>query len=228
MYENGSCEHAGSYVVRFEIIAKCVIISTMKPKHSFVVRSIRSVVRDHEDLPALHAGFLVFSFLAAALFRLGFFALLIIVRMVLDIVKEREVFHRSWGKTAESVVRSSLPDISLLTFGFAFAMLLHPLLPPVSFATGFTLAVFTLSRGMGVTLPKLKILFDLLRVFFHMESYLGAKNTVVGKPLVFAERVSLLLLISSLAALILLPFMLQMSVSEYLSLLLAQCVPWRM
>jgi uncharacterized membrane protein len=123
----------------------------MKQQHSFVTRSIRTVVRDHEDLPAIHAGFLVFSFLAAALFRLGFFGILIVVRMLLDIVKGRDIERRSWLATMEGVIRGSLTDISLLACGLGIALLFHPSLIASASVAGLPLAIFTVSRGIGVT-----------------------------------------------------------------------------
>ncbi len=200
----------------------------MKQQHSFVTRTLRSVVRDHEDLPAIHAGILVLSFLVSAMFRLGFFGMLIAVRMMADLVKGREVERRKWFGTLEGVLRGSLTDVSLLAFGFALAMVFHPALLPSTTVADLPLAIFTLTRGIGMTLPKLKILIDFLHVFFHLEQYMLTKNRSIGKSLTFPERASILLLVSSIALLAVLPVFLPIAWGDYVSLFLAECVPWRM
>ncbi len=200
----------------------------MKQNASFVTRSIRAVVQDHDDLPAIHAGFLVLSFLLAAMFRLGFFAMLIAVRVVLDVLKEREVHRRGWAGTLEGVVRAHLIDGSLLLFAWALAMVLHPDILLGSAVGGLPLAIFTVTRGIGVTLPKMKILTDFLHVFFHMESYLREKNRLIGRGLVFSEKCAIVLLGFSLSVLLLLPLIPLISWQEYVRLLLSEAAPWRM
>ena len=59
---------------------------------STAIRHLRIFAHEHDDIPAFHAAYLVGTFLAAAIFNLGFFLLLIIGHMCLDVVKYRD-FH---------------------------------------------------------------------------------------------------------------------------------------
>jgi hypothetical protein len=200
----------------------------MRQRTPFVTRSLRAVVHDHEDLPAIHAGFLVLSFLLAAMFRLGFFALLIAVRILLDLLKEREVFRRRWLAAFEGAIRASWTDLSLLALGLTLAMVFHPAFMSTAAVGGLPAAIFTLSRGLGMTLPKFKILLNELHVFFHLESYLHAKNVRIGTSLSFGERVATLLLGVSLLMLLTLPFVLPVSWQDYGTMVLKEMIPWRL
>ena len=56
-----------------------------------VATRLRTFAWVHDELPAFHAAYLVLTFLTAALFNFGVFALLIAAHMMLDFVKYREV-----------------------------------------------------------------------------------------------------------------------------------------
>jgi hypothetical protein len=193
---------------------------------SFNIRSLRSFAHQHDDLPAFHAAYLVLTLLAAALFNLGFFALLIALHMLLDVFKYRDVHHYSWKRTVEGMVRESIVDISLLLMGLAVAVYLHPSLPLFVGVQGVMLAEITVLRAVGVISPKLKILYDFLKVVAHIDLYLHHVHPRLGKGASMIEYVALLSLFVSLGLLVIAPLILLVDPAKYLSILFEELIPW--
>ncbi len=198
----------------------------MKPSNAFTFRSIRNFAHEHDDLPAFHAAYLVLTFLAAALFNLGFFAVLIVLHMALDVYKYRDVHRLSWKKTIEGMLRESLLDLSLLCMGMTVAVYLHPALPLYAGVQGLVLAEITLVRAVGVVTPKLKILYDFLKILAHIDHYLGKKHVRLGKNVSTIELVSLFSLCVSVGMLIAAPALLSVDAAQYLSIMLDEMIPW--
>ena len=198
----------------------------MKTTSSFSLRSLRSFADQHDDLPAFHAAYLVLTLLAAALFNLGFFAALIVLHMALDVFKYRDVHQMSWKKTVEGMFRESIVDISLLVMGLAVAVYLHPSLPLFIGVRGIMLAEITLLRAVGVISPKLKILYDFLRIVAHIELYVQHLHPRLGKPLSTVEYVAVLGVLVSLGLLIIAPIILLIEPAQYGSMLVKELMPW--
>lgn len=192
----------------------------------FTLRSIRSFAHQHDDLPAFHAAYLVLTLLAAALFNLGFFALLIVMHMMLDVFKYRDVHGYSWSKTIEGVIRESIIDVSLLLMGLTIAVYLHPSLALFTGLKGILLAEITILRAIGVISPKLKILYDFLKIFAHVDLYIRRVHPRLGKEAVFIEYVAMLSLLVSIGLLFIAPIVLLLDPAEYLTILLGELVPW--
>lgn len=193
---------------------------------AFSLRSIRSFAYQHDDLPAFHAAYLVLTLLAAALFNLGFFAVLIVLHMLLDLFKYRDVHGFSWGKTVEGVIRESIVDVSLLLMGLAVAVYLHPSLPLFAGVQGLMLAEITLLRAVGVITPKLKILYDFLKIASHVELYVRHVHPRFGKGASTVEYVATLSLLVSLGLLFIAPMILLVDPAQYVSILLGELIPW--
>ncbi len=198
----------------------------MKSTNAFSLRSIRTFAHQHDDLPAFHAAYLVLTFLAAALFNLGFFAVLIVLHMALDIFKYRDVHRLGWRKTLEGMVRESIIDIALLLMGLTVAVYLHPSLPAYAGIQGLMLAEITLLRAVGVITPKLKILYDFLKVLAHVDRYLQKKHPRLGKNVSSIELVSLFSLCVTVGMLIAAPALLSIDSFQYLSIVLDEMIPW--
>jgi hypothetical protein len=198
----------------------------MKTSNAFTFRSLRSFAHQHDDLPAFHAAYLVLTFLAAALFNLGFFALLIVCHLMLDVYKYRDVHHLNWKKTLEGMFRESLLDITLLCMGVTVAVYLHPSLPLYAGIQGLMLAEVTLLRAVGVVTPKLKILYDFLKILAHVDLYLSKKHVRLGKNVSALELVSLFSLCVSAGLLIAAPVLLSVDAAQYLSIILDEMIPW--
>ncbi len=135
------------------------------------IAALRSFAHAHDDLPAFHAAYIALALLAAALFNLGAFALLVLGHMALDVFKYREVHGFSWRLTAVGVLRESLVDITLLAIGFVSAVYLHHSVGIAS-VSGLLRAELTVLRMIGTLLPKAKILHDILKVIAHLHQYL--------------------------------------------------------
>lgn len=194
--------------------------------HSFDIRYLRTFADQHDDLPAFHAAYLVLTLLAAALFNLGFFAALIALHMALDLFKYRDVHHYSWKKTIEGMVRESIIDVSLLSMGLAVSVYLHPSLPLFAGVKGLMLAEITLLRAVGVITPKLKILYDFLKIVAHVDLYLKHVHPRMGKNASMVEYVAMLSLCVSVGLLFIAPIVLMIDPAQYLSILLEEMIPW--
>ena len=195
---------------------------------AFSVRSIRIFAREHDDLPAFHAAFLVLTFLAAAMLNLGFFALLIALHMVLDVVKYRDVHRLNWFKTAEGVLRESIVDVTLLSFGLVVSVYLHPSLTGLIGIKGLMLAELTVVRGVGVVAPKLKILYDSLKILYHLEVYLDRIHPRLGEKLSPVDYACAFSLTVTIGLLIIAPLALGLSTQEYFLILLEEGIPWKL
>jgi hypothetical protein len=199
----------------------------MKAKNPpFSLRSLRAFAGQHDDLPAFHAAYLVLTLLAAALFNLGFFAALIVLHMALDIFKYRDVHGYSWRKTAEGMVRESIVDISLLSMGLAVTVYLHPSVPLFAGVQGIMLAEITLLRAIGVITPKLKILYDFLKVIAHIDVYLRHLHPRLGKRPSIIEYVATLSLFVAIGLLLIAPLILLIDPAQYSRILVDEMIPW--
>jgi len=132
---------------------------------------IHRFAHKHDDLPAFHAGYLVLTLLAAAMFNLGVFGFLILGHMALDYVKYREYHGYGWKLTFEGMIRESVMDIALLSIGLVFSVYLHHSIafPGIS---GVMRAELTIVRLFGTIIPKIKILHNFLKVVAHIRHYL--------------------------------------------------------
>lgn len=190
------------------------------------IRSLRSFAHEHDNLPAFHAAYLAMTFLAAALFNLGFFAVLIVFHMVLDVFKYREVQGLNWKRTAEGVARESIVEVALLLMGLVVAVYLHPTLTGLVGIKGLMLAEITILHGIGVMTPKLKILYDMLKILANVDLYLQRLHPRFGKKLSMIETVSCISICVSLGMLIIAPILLMLSNAQYLYILMDELAPW--
>ena len=132
---------------------------------------VRHFAYEHDEIPAFHAAYLILAFLAAGLFNLGAFGLIILVHMALDVFKYRFKHGFSWRLTCEGVVRESLVDVTLLAVGLVFAVYLHHSVG-VSSVAGLMRAEASLIRFVAMLLPKMKILHHFLKIIAHLHHYL--------------------------------------------------------
>lgn len=190
--------------------------------------SIRSFAHNHDNLPAFHAAYLVLTFLAAAMLNIGFFAVIILGHMALDIFKYREVHQLSWKRTIEGTIRESIVDCTLLLFGLVIAVYLHPSLTGLAGIKGMMLAELTIVRGIGVMTPKLKILFELLKILSDVDHYLMRLHPRFGKHLTMVEYVCSFSICISLGMLIIAPILLMLTNQHYAMILLSELIPWKL
>lgn len=195
---------------------------------TFSTRSLRAFAHEHDDLPAFHAAYLVLTFLAAAMLNLGFFALLILAHMGLDIFKYREVHGFKWKRTVEGVVRESLVDLCLFCMGLVVAVYLHPSLTGLAGIKGLMLAEITILHGIGVITPKLKIMYDMLKILAHLDHYLQRLHPRFGRHVALVEYVSGFGICIAIGMLLLAPILLMFDGAQYVWILMDELVPWKL
>ncbi len=200
----------------------------MKQTHAFSLRSLRLFAHQHDSLPAFHAAFLVLSFLAAAILNLGFFGVLILVHMALDIVKYREVHGLDWRKTTEGVIRESIVDLTLFMMGLVVAVYLHPSLTGMIGIKGLMLAEITVLRGIGIMTPKLKILYDMLKILSDIDHYLSRLHPKFGKNVSMIEYVCTFSLFVATGMILIAPVLLMLDGAEFMRILLSELTPWHL
>ena len=83
-----------------------------------ILHAFGTFARGHDDIPAFHAGYLLLTFLAAALFNLGICAIFVCGHMSLDLYKYRDVHHYTWMQTVRATMLESLVDLMLLALLF--------------------------------------------------------------------------------------------------------------
>jgi len=127
-----------------------------------VSHAFRQFVQHHDNLPAFHAGYLLLTFIAASMLSVGFFALLIVLHMAMDIAKYRA---RSHG--ARAAFEESLPDLALLSVALTAGLYLHESLAIVAGLSGLLRAELLIMRGLAVVLPKFLVALNVERVAFH-------------------------------------------------------------
>lgn len=198
-----------------------------KNSSAFSMRQVRAFAHQHDDLPAFHAAYLVLTVLAAALFNLGLFALIILAHMGLDIFKYREVHGLSWKRTVEGVVRESMIDVTLFLMGLVVAVYLHPSVTGLAGIKGMMLAEVTVLRGVGLLAPKLKILYEAIKILSDIDRYLSRMHRKLGKRAGMIEYVCSLSILITVGMLLLAPILLMLTGPDYAFILMDELTPWK-
>ncbi|MDD5055234.1 MAG: hypothetical protein PHZ00_03105 [Candidatus Peribacteraceae bacterium] len=155
-----------------------------------VLHRFRIFAHQHDDVPAFHATFLVCTVLAAALFNLGFFLLLIIAHMALDFVKYRDVHHFNLRMTFKGMLLESIVDIALFLFSLTVGIYLsHAYF--MTALSGLLRSEMTILRAFGTIVPKVRILENLACVLFNLQSYLHSIHPNLQVPLTRIQHWSL-------------------------------------
>lgn len=189
------------------------------------LNAMRGFIHTHDDVPAFHAAYFVLTALAAAMFNLGVFGLLVLLHLGMDIVKYREVHGFTWLRTVRATFRESLLDCTLLILGLSFAVYLHHSLEHIAALSGMARMEVTLIRAAALFGTKLKILADVLGVFLHLEHYMALRNPQLAKPFSGLEKLCLLTVASCLLLLVSASSVLDIDVSALGGILLHELVP---
>ncbi|MDD3897230.1 MAG: hypothetical protein PHU04_05355 [Candidatus Peribacteraceae bacterium] len=131
----------------------------------------RALAHEHDSLPAFHAAYLVLILLAAAFFSLGFFALLILGHMSLDLVKYRDFHGFSWRQTCAAAFHENLMDVALLCIALVFSVYLHHSVGLIG-VSGLLRTGATFLWAAGTIGPKFAILENALRMVARFQYYL--------------------------------------------------------
>ena len=188
---------------------------------------LRTFAHRHDDLPAFHAGYLILTLLAAAMFSLGAFGLLIVAHMTLDLVKYREYHGYGWKLTMKGIVRESLMDITLLMIGMVFSVFLHH---SVAFPglSGIMRTEIMVIRLFGTLIPKIKILHNFLKVVAHIRHYLDHAHPHLRDHWSTVDRVCFWALGFSVFLIVFSAPILRVSYSVVFEILREEMIPWVM
>lgn len=166
---------------------------------------LRIFAHEHDDVPAFHAAYLVATFLVAAIFSLGYFAILIAMHMALDYVKYRDYFHFSYRVTVKAMLLESIVDIALFFVSLTFSVYLSNGLA-LSLVSGMFRSGLTVVKAFGTLVPKIQIVEHLLSVTVNMHQYLYTPHSDIRRPLSKVHKISVatigitvLLLLGSIA-----------------------------
>lgn len=140
---------------------------------------LRNFAHQHDDVPAFHATYLVCTVLAAALFNLGFFLVLILGHMSLDFVKYREVHHCNYRMTFKGMLLESIVDIALLLLSLTVGIYLSHAYA-LTALSGLLRSELTILRAVGTIVPKVRILENIARILCNFQSYIHTKHPDLG------------------------------------------------
>lgn len=194
---------------------------------STLLGTLRQFAHTHDDLPAFHAAYLVLTFLIAAMFNMGAFAVLIIAHVSLDVVKYREVHRYPWRAVFEGALRESLVDLVLFFLGLTFAVYLHHSLVGIASLSGLARADVTLIRAFATFVPKFEILHHFLTVVSHVRHYLYSIHSRMGYPWSSVEYLCFFSLALSMILLLGAPFILHLDMEGMERILVDELIPWR-
>lgn len=194
---------------------------------SYTLTRLRLLLRVREEMPALHASFLLLTFIAAALLNLGFFAVLVFLHMMVDAVKYREVHRYSWTQTLRATLIESLVDLMLLSLGTFAAIYLHRDAGIV--ATSSVLSVKAIiARAAMLYIPRVEILSHTVHIASNLRRHVRDATTKRNAMLTRGQRLSLFALLFCTLMILWAPFILPLSDQSLVQVLADQWVPWRL
>lgn len=168
---------------------------------SFPAQRFRAFLHNHDELPAFQAGFIVFTFLAAAFFNLGFFFLLILVHMALDYLKYRSKHGYSVEQSLRSSVIESSVDIALFFVGLVLAAFFRHSSAVIG-VSGVLRSQLTVGYALAVLVPKYRIFSDTEQLIVHLHSHLHPSDVYPHAPLTTAQRIAFILIVLCIFSLI--------------------------
>ena len=136
-----------------------------------IARRFNGLAFMHDDSPAFHAAYIALTFIAAALFNVGAFALVVLAHMVLDLFKYYGVHTLPLGRSLAATMRESIVDIALLMVALCFAVYLHHA-TSIVVVSGLLHVEQTVIRALGMTLPRLEVLWHNMHVFGRINTHM--------------------------------------------------------
>jgi hypothetical protein len=166
---------------------------------------IKSFTNKHDEIPAFHVAYGVVTFIAAAMFSIGTFGVLIIAHMLLDVFKYRDVHKLSWPITIRAVFHENLLDIMLFLLALVTSVYLHSSVEFIQFGA-FLRTEISVVRLIAIVLPKFVILEHILKVFAHIHHYmLYIHPGTYKKQFTLTEKIYSSIIVSVLLLLLLTP-----------------------
>lgn len=190
---------------------------------SRLLRHTRAFAVAHDGIPAFHAAAILLTVIAAALFNIGAFALLIAVHASLDIFKYRDVHRMRWSRTVIATIRESIMDLFFLSLALCFALYLHHW-KSVFILSGIVRLEAMLVWIFGVVLARIEVLLHWLWVFSDVRQHLRDVRDATG-PWRYTELLWLYGFVSALLFIVASPILLKPGALSVM--LYEQLVPWR-
>ncbi|MBM3227707.1 hypothetical protein FJZ27_02475 [Candidatus Peribacteria bacterium] len=190
-----------------------------------LIASTRAFAHRHDELPALHAAYLVVAVLSAALFSFGLFAALIALHMALDIVKYRELHRCTWRRTLQGVLRESLRDIMLLSVGLACTVYLDRTMGLIA-VSGLVRLVLVVASAVVIVAPKYFILNESVMLLSHMRHYLSWKHPRMDKGWNALERTQIGLAFAAATLIVAASSFMSIPHAYVVDILLQELVDW--
>ena len=147
-----------------------------------ITSSFRGFAHEHDDVPAFHAAFLVGTILCAAVFNLGFYAIMILAHVCLDIVKYRDIHHMSFKQTVKAAALESISDVALFLVSLNFAVYLNHTYM-LGALSGLLRSQLTVLRAFGTMLPKIRILENMCSLALNFHGYIHAPHPALDRKL---------------------------------------------
>ncbi len=126
-------------------------------------------VHEHDEVPAFQAGFIVFTFLAAAFFNLGFFLLLIELHVGMDFIKYNVRKRYSMIDSIGCALIESSVDLALFCVALTLVAIFHHSYAVIGLS-GVLRAVLTISLAGGMLIPKYRIFQDMEGMVLHLRA----------------------------------------------------------
>lgn len=194
---------------------------------SAVSQTFRRFAHHHDEMPAFHAGYLVITFLLAALFNIGAFGLLIVAHMSLDYVKYSEVHGFGWKKTMKGMFFESLVDLMLFAIALVFGVYFHHMTGVIAIS-GLLRAEETIVSALGILIPKLEILHHMYVDFFNVKRHMASLPPELTKGWSLVDILCISLMIVALTLVLVAPRLLALDSNMYLRILGDQLIPWNL
>lgn len=189
-----------------------------------IVSSIRGFAHEHDDIPAFHAAFLVGTILCAAVFNLGFYAILIVAHVALDIVKYRDVHHMSFRQTVKAAALESIGDIALFLLALNFAVYLNHTFM-LNALSGMMRSELTVLRAFGTMVPKIRILENMCAIALNFHGYMHTPHPALDRKLSRLEKWSIRTIVVSIVLLVIAVFMFQANQWDLAQVLAHELIP---
>lgn len=189
-----------------------------------ITSSIRGFAHEHDDVPAFHAAFLVGTILCAAVFNLGFYALMIFAHVCLDIVKYRDIHHMSFKQTLKAAALESIGDIALFLFALNFAVYLNHTYM-LNALSGLLRSELTVLRAFGTMVPKIRILENMCAIALNFHGYMHTPHPALDRKLSRLEKWSIRTIVFSISSLIIAVFLFQANQWDIAAVLKHELIP---
>ena len=173
-------------------------------------------------MPAAKAAHIVAIVLAAALLNLGAFAILILLHMVLDLLKHRELYELKSAKALHATWRDNIVDVALLLISVRVALYLHRAGGVVA-VSGLIRADMFLIQGLAIFLPKAEILCRGIHVISDVR-----RRVTTSAPVqwAFTHTLARTALIGCIVLLLIAPIVLKFRTESLAAFVDTELVPW--